>query len=107
VPEVVGSGKKVEFPFSLRVDQAGSLAGKVELFYGGPDETEVKDLNPANDTAKILVNATGNGGGEGGGGSLPITGANAGLIAGIGGVLLAAGAAGFVVARRRKTRFVA
>ncbi|WP_181548710.1 hypothetical protein [Micromonospora saelicesensis] len=38
---------------------------------------------------------------------MPITGAKAGLTAGIGGVLLAASAVGFPVARRRKTRFVA
>ncbi|MFE9918120.1 LPXTG cell wall anchor domain-containing protein [Micromonospora sp. NPDC005553] len=76
------------------------------------------DPNPANDSAKITIIASADGGsespggddGQGGGGtdgSLPITGAKAGLIAGIGGVLLAAGAAGFVVARRRRTRFVA
>ncbi|MFI2648660.1 LPXTG cell wall anchor domain-containing protein [Micromonospora fulviviridis] len=108
VPGVVGSGKKAEFPFSLRVDQPGTLAGKVELFHGGPDETNRKDLNPANDTAKILVKASGDGGqGGGGGGTLPITGSSTGLIAGIGALLLAAGAAGYVVSRRRKTRFVA
>lgn len=109
VPGVVGSGKKAEFPFSLRVDRAGSLAGKVELFHGGPDETAVKDLNPANDTAKIVVNgAAGNGQGGGqGGGTLPITGSSTGLIAGIGALLLAAGLGGYLVARRRRTRFVA
>lgn len=108
VPEVVGSGKKVEFPFSLRIDQAGSLTGQVELFHGGPDETAVKDLNAANDTAKIVVNATGgNGGGDGDGGTLPITGESTGLIAGIGALLLAAGVGGYLVAKRRRTRFVA
>ncbi|WP_091126812.1 LPXTG cell wall anchor domain-containing protein [Micromonospora eburnea] len=39
--------------------------------------------------------------------SLPITGTATGLIAGIGALLLAAGVGGYVIARRRKTRFVA
>ncbi|WP_435870990.1 LPXTG cell wall anchor domain-containing protein [Micromonospora musae] len=64
------------------------------------------DLKPANDTAKILLNATGGQGG-GDGGSLPITGESTALIGGIGALLLAAGVGGYVVARRRKTRFVA
>ncbi|TDC33095.1 LPXTG cell wall anchor domain-containing protein [Micromonospora sp. 15K316] len=64
------------------------------------------DLKPANDTAKILLTATGGQGG-GDGGSLPITGESTALIAGIGALLLAAGVGGYVVARRRKTRFVA
>ncbi|MGW5670937.1 LPXTG cell wall anchor domain-containing protein [Micromonospora sp. NPDC003776] len=110
VPEVIGRGKKVAFPFSLRVDQAGALTGEVQLFHGGPDENMVQDLNPANDIAKILVNpagGNGDGGQGGGGGTLPITGSATGLIAGLGALLLAAGAGGYVVARRRKTRFVA
>ncbi|WP_281183906.1 LPXTG cell wall anchor domain-containing protein [Micromonospora halophytica] len=36
-----------------------------------------------------------------------MTGGSTGLIAGIGGLLLAAGLGGYVVARRRRTRFVA
>ncbi|SCL16511.1 LPXTG-motif cell wall anchor domain-containing protein [Micromonospora rhizosphaerae] len=114
LPEVIGKGKKAQFPFSLRIDKAGSLAGKVELVHGGPDETLLKDLNPANDTAQILVNAAaGNGGGDGDGdgdgdgGTLPLTGSSTGLIAGIGGLLLLAGAGGYLVARRRRTHFVA
>jgi LPXTG-motif cell wall-anchored protein len=108
VPEVVSRGNKVEFPFSLRIDKAGALPGEVELFHGGPDESLVQDLNPANDTAKIVVDATGDGGqGGGDGGTLPITGSATGLIAGLGALLLAAGLGGYMVARRRKTRFVA
>ncbi|MEV6366256.1 LPXTG cell wall anchor domain-containing protein [Micromonospora musae] len=64
------------------------------------------DLKPANDTAKILLTATGGQGG-GDGGSLPITGESTALIGGIGALLLAAGVGGYVLARRRKTRFVA
>ncbi|HEX7745257.1 MAG TPA: LPXTG cell wall anchor domain-containing protein, partial [Micromonosporaceae bacterium] len=76
------------------------------------------DTNPANDTATLVVNAApgggdggngdgGNGGGAGDGGTLPITGSATGLIAGVGVLLLAAGVGGYVVARRRRTRFVA
>ncbi|WP_410810482.1 LPXTG cell wall anchor domain-containing protein [Micromonospora sp. 067-2] len=105
VPGVVGKGRKAEFTFSLRVDQPGALTGTVQLFHGDPKENVGKDLNPANDTAKILVNAAG---GQGGGdGGLPVTGASTGLIAGIGALLLATGVGGYLVTKRRRTRFVA
>ncbi|MEU5721144.1 LPXTG cell wall anchor domain-containing protein [Micromonospora sp. NPDC047738] len=118
---ILHKGDKVTLEFALRIDKAGPLTGVIAV-NPGPGET---DLNPANDTAKILVNAPGggdnpgdgdnspgsgggNGGGEGGdGGSLPITGSSTGLIAGIGALLLVAGLGGYLVARRRKTRFVA
>ncbi|WFE41728.1 ALF repeat-containing protein [Micromonospora sp. WMMD998] len=45
------------------------------------------------------------GGGEGGG--LPVTGTDTATVAGIGGVLLLLGGAGFVIGRRRRSRFVA
>lgn len=44
-------------------------------------------------------------GGEGGG--LPVTGANTGAVAGIGGALLLLGGAGYLIGRRRRSRFVA
>ncbi|WP_250000722.1 hypothetical protein [Actinoplanes sp. M2I2] len=86
-----------------------------------------RDINTKNDTAKIVFNplsaggpGTGNGdgtgggpgsGGEGGtggeGGGLPITGPQTGLLGGAAAVLIAAGAFGFVLARRRRTRFEA
>jgi LPXTG-motif cell wall-anchored protein len=44
-------------------------------------------------------------GGEGGG--LPVTGAGTATMAGVGGVLLVLGGAGYLIARRRRTRFVA
>ncbi|WP_343449582.1 LPXTG cell wall anchor domain-containing protein [Micromonospora oryzae] len=62
------------------------------------------DLKPANDRALIVVNADSSGGG---GGTLPITGASTGLIAGIGGLLLTAGVGGYLLAKRRRTHFVA
>ncbi|RQX01641.1 hypothetical protein [Micromonospora arida] len=109
----LAQGEKIEYEFELRLDEAGTRAAQVRLTF----DTGV-DLNPANDRATITIIASADGGsenpggddGQGGGdtdGSLPIIGAKAGVTAGIGGVLLAAGAVGFVVARRRKTRFVA
>ncbi|WP_151495992.1 LPXTG cell wall anchor domain-containing protein [Micromonospora noduli] len=109
----LAQGEKIEYEFELRLDEAGTRAAQVRLTFDAG-----VDLNPANDSATITIIASADGGsenpgeddGQGGGdtdGSLPITGAKAGLTAGVGGVLLAAGAAGFVVARRRKTRFVA
>jgi LPXTG-motif cell wall-anchored protein len=47
----------------------------------------------------------GTSGGEGGG--LPVTGANTGIAAGIGGALLLLGVAGFLIGRRRRSRFAA
>jgi LPXTG-motif cell wall-anchored protein len=52
-------------------------------------------------------------GGEGGGtsddegGGLPVTGADTGAVAGIGGALLLLGSAGYLIGRRRRSRFVA
>jgi hypothetical protein len=71
------------------------------------------DLNKKNDTAKIVINPVAGGGGDGGsgnggqGGSLPITGPQSGLLGGAAAVLIAAGVVGFVLARRRRTRFEA
>ncbi|MGY4911068.1 LPXTG cell wall anchor domain-containing protein [Micromonospora aurantiaca (nom. illeg.)] len=45
------------------------------------------------------------GGGEGGG--LPVTGADTATVAGVGGALLLLGGAGYVIGRRRRSRFVA
>ncbi|GAA3344450.1 hypothetical protein GCM10020358_47750 [Amorphoplanes nipponensis] len=44
-------------------------------------------------------------GGEGGG--LPVTGSDIGMVAGVGGALLLLGGAGYVIGRRRRSRFVA
>ena len=53
----------------------------------------------------------GAGGGEGGengeGGGLPVTGTATGAVAGIGGALLLLGGAGYLLGRRRRSRFVA
>jgi LPXTG-motif cell wall-anchored protein len=49
--------------------------------------------------------AGGESGGDGGG--LPLTGANTGIVAAAGGLLLLLGGAGFLIGRRRRSRFVA
>ncbi|MEV4631370.1 LPXTG cell wall anchor domain-containing protein [Micromonospora sp. NPDC049523] len=111
------AGEKRTFDFGFRIDQViADATGQVTANPKCECESYFsKDLDSSNDIAKILVNATGNGGdgdggdgGTGGGdGGLPITGASAGLMAGVGVLLLGAGAVGFVLARRRRMRFVA
>ncbi|MFG2165176.1 LPXTG cell wall anchor domain-containing protein [Micromonospora chersina] len=111
------AGESDMLDFALRIDKVvANATGLVKINATCQcDGGFTRDLNPANDTAKVVVNAApgGNGGqgdgGQGGGdgGTLPITGSNTALIAGVGALLLAAGAAGYVVSRRRKTRFVA
>ncbi|MEV4654710.1 LPXTG cell wall anchor domain-containing protein [Micromonospora sp. NPDC049301] len=104
------------YEFGLRIDTVvPDASGAVAARLAG-------DPNSKNDTAKIVINPTtvggdnpgdGDGdngtGGQGGddGGALPITGQSTGLIAGIGALLLAAGVGGYLVAKRRRTRFVA
>ncbi|MFI6067252.1 LPXTG cell wall anchor domain-containing protein [Micromonospora sp. NPDC051227] len=56
-------------------------------------------------TASASLGAPGGEGGEGGG--LPVTGADTATVAGIGGVLLLLGGAGYLIGRRRRSRFVA
>ncbi|MGV9210574.1 LPXTG cell wall anchor domain-containing protein [Micromonospora sp. RB23] len=93
--------------FALRIDKVVPNAS------GAVTTTLAGDPNKSNDTAKIVINPAasggGNSGGDGGGdgGSLPITGQSTGLLAGLGALLLAAGVGGYLVAKRRRTRFVA
>ncbi|MCA2212750.1 LPXTG cell wall anchor domain-containing protein [Jidongwangia harbinensis] len=56
-------------------------------------------------TSPDNTEAPGAEGGEGGG--LPLTGADTGTVAGLGGVLLLLGVAGYLIGRRRRSRFVA
>ncbi|MGW5668056.1 LPXTG cell wall anchor domain-containing protein [Micromonospora sp. NPDC003776] len=55
--------------------------------------------------APSVVPTAGGEGGEGGG--LPVTGADTATVAGVGGTLLLLGGTGYLIARRRRTRFVA
>ncbi|MGW5082190.1 LPXTG cell wall anchor domain-containing protein [Micromonospora echinospora] len=107
------AGETVTLDFGLKIDKViANDTGLVKI--NVPCECDggfYRDLKPANDTAKVVVNAApgGGDGGQGGGdgGTLPITGSSTGLIAGVGALLLAAGAVGYVLTRRRRTRFVA
>jgi len=90
----------VLFAFTFEVlDDASEAAGQVrineEFFTGG----EPLDRDASNDSAKIVVSASGSGGG------LPVTGANAGLAGAAGAALLLAGGLGLLLARRRRVRF--
>ncbi|MEV4654711.1 LPXTG cell wall anchor domain-containing protein [Micromonospora sp. NPDC049301] len=105
----IKAGDQETVDFTLRIDKVvANDTGAVKINL--PCECDggfYADLKPANDTAKIVVNAANGGGGGGDGGALPITGESTGLIAGIGALLLAAGVGGYLVAKRRRTRFVA
>jgi hypothetical protein len=99
---VLEVGQTYRWPFKLRLDVAGPTNGAVAV----GDRADDRDPNPTNDTAAIQVNpAAGTGGTGGGAGTLPITGGNVGLLAGAGIALITLGAAGYLTARRRRTRF--
>ncbi len=112
----IKAGDQETADFTLQIDKVvANDAGAVKINLPCQcDGGFYADLKPANDVAKILVNPVGGtGGGDGGGDgdgdgpSLPITGQSTGLIAGLGALLLAAGVGGYLVAKRRRTRFVA
>ncbi|MEV4117552.1 LPXTG cell wall anchor domain-containing protein [Micromonospora sp. NPDC049645] len=107
----IGVGEEQTVDIDFRIDKViANAAGTVTINAKCECEGFTEDLKPANDVAKILVNAaggTGGGGGDEDGGSLPITGQSTGLIAGLGALLLVAGVGGYLVAKRRRTRFVA
>ncbi|MFI7430230.1 LPXTG cell wall anchor domain-containing protein [Micromonospora sp. NPDC049836] len=102
--ENIPPGGQLRLRFELRITRAAST-GRIELRHYRGDERR-PDLNPANDSAIIRV-APPASGGAGGGGTLPITGDRTALTAGLGALLLATGAAGYLLARRRNTRFLA
>ncbi|MET8355760.1 LPXTG cell wall anchor domain-containing protein [Micromonospora sp. NPDC005171] len=113
------AGQSYPMTFRLRIDKVIPNA-RGAVLVNAPCECPAggsfrDDIKPANDKATIVVNAAQSGGGQGdddgdgggGGGSLPITGAPTTLIAGIGALLLVAGVASCLLARRRSPRSVA
>jgi LPXTG-motif cell wall-anchored protein len=95
----VGTSTTVEF--SLKITQViADAAGNVSPI--NPDATEQRpaDANTTNDNAPVVINPTA--AGSGGGASLPITGANAVAMAGVGFGLVLAGGALYLVSRRRR-----
>jgi hypothetical protein len=83
-------GETFEFPFRVKIVDTAGAAGSIAVDGG------VQDPDTANNTAEITVGA------GGGGGGLPVTGARAGLVAGVGALLVAAGALAVVLLRRRR-----
>lgn len=115
------AGRTVTWTFRLRIDKVRADAtGTVEANPACQCSRFAKDLKRSNDKAKLIVNPTAEepvaggeqpGAGEPGtggeGGGLPITGPQGAAVAVTGALLVAAGVAGFVVARKRRTRFEA
>ena len=95
--------------FGLRIDEVmPNATGTVTINAKCECEGIAGDLDPSNDVAKIVINPTGGtGGGEGDDPGLPLTGAATTSLIAVGVALVLAGAVGFVVARRRRVRFVA
>lgn len=99
----VKAGGRELFDFTFQIDdQAGDAVGSVAINEDDLPPGERIDRDARNDAAKILVDATG---GTGGGGGLPVTGADTALVAGTGALLLLAGGAGVLLVRRRRLRF--
>ena len=129
----IDANQTFTWDFGLRLDTVGQATGTVTVqtdTFG----KEALDTNKENDTAPITVTTVaappssgrgaggGTGAGAGGsadgstgagaggsadGGSLPVTGADAGVAAAAGAALIALGAGGYLMARRRRTRFTA
>ncbi|MET8148023.1 hypothetical protein ACIBSW_13910 [Actinoplanes sp. NPDC049668] len=96
---------QVVWEFGLKITKVvPNAAGAIELNPACECDVFSRDINKSNDVAKIVVNPTDDGGS---GGGLPVTGPQTGLIGAGGALLVAAGIAGFIVARRRRTRFEA
>jgi hypothetical protein len=90
-----------DFTFQLR-SGASAAPGQVRINEDLFGDGETLDRDASNDTAKIVVDVTG-----GGGGGLPVTGANAGLLGAGGAALAFMGTLGLLLLRRRRTRFTA
>lgn len=84
------AGESFDFPFRVEIVDTAAAAGSIVVDGG------VQDPDTANNTAEITI------GTGGGGGGLPVTGARAGLVAGVGALLVAAGAVAVVLMRRRR-----
>ncbi len=93
---------EVEVPpgFAALNKKPAELPANVELL----DASRFKDVDLSDNTDEFSVFVAGNGGG---GGGLPVTGAQAGLIGGIGLAVVVAGGALFMVSRRRRVVLVA
>ena len=94
-PTVKSGYGKVDHTVQLRIK---STPGDDGTIYGESCCVGSTDSDKSNNTAAIVFATDG----EGGGGGLPVTGAPVGLVAGIGGAVVALGLALMVVFRRRR-----
>jgi hypothetical protein len=113
------AGETKTWTFGLRIEKVHvDATGAVETNPACECSWFNKDIDGSNDLAKLIVNpsdeeepgeepGTGGGGGGAGDGGLPITGPQGTAIALTGALLVVAGVLGFLVARRRRTRFEA
>ncbi|WFE63273.1 LPXTG cell wall anchor domain-containing protein [Micromonospora sp. WMMD714] len=94
----------IPYEFTLHVDRlTRRVTGAVTVDVDA-------DTDPRNDRAEIVILPAADGGGAGdpdGDGSLPITGSAVSSTVALGGLLLAVGLGGYLLVRRRRTRFVA
>jgi hypothetical protein len=83
-------GETFLYPFQVKIVGVAGAVGSVVVDGG------VQDPDTTNDTAEIVLGSGGSGGG------LPVTGARAGVVAGVGVLFVAAGAVAVLLFRRRR-----
>jgi LPXTG-motif cell wall-anchored protein len=106
LPEV-NCGTEGEFPAKASGYQGVKAKMKLRIISTPGDDGTLRvwsdpksaEANPANDEVTLVVTV---GGSDGSGGGLPVTGTNVALLGGIGGGVVAIGAALFFLARRRR-----
>jgi hypothetical protein len=99
----LAAGDTFSAAFQLKITNViPNATGTVGFYdkYASPPDWMHDDV-PANDKASVVINPS-TGGTGGSSGSLPITGARTGLLAGTGVLLLVAGGAMYLIGRRRK-----
>ena len=104
----LAAGQTRTMDIRLRIDTVTANAtGTVRVNAPCPCTGRTRDVKPANDVAKILVNPASTGGGGGGGGAddggLPITGSPTTTLVTVGLLLLVGGFAAVLATRRRRT----
>jgi LPXTG-motif cell wall-anchored protein len=83
------------------------VARALDCATASPSASASTSPSPSVSVAPIPASSTSPGASGGEGGGLPVTGAGTATLAGIGSGLLLLGGAGYVIARRRRTRFAA
>lgn len=96
------AGDSYQVEFGLKIDKANVTKGSVSLNDKYATDPTYHDDNTADNTADVVLTVTG-----GTGGSLPVTGAQTGMIAAAGLVVLALGGLLYILARRRRVILVA